>query len=337
MKHVLIASVIVTGLWTATAFGQAKAPDWVQVTDHAAWKARDSQGEWVFKDQLWIIGGWYDSFHSPPRDVWSSSDGKEWKMVQADAPMKHSDLAMTIAFKDKMWFMGGWYNGRLPDHSASNEVWSSSDGVAWQQVTSHADWTPRIAAGIVVFKDKLWILGGCEDYYFGTEKNLKNDVWSSSDAEHWKLETADAGWAPRGYHQAVVLGDKIYVMGGGNYQPKYVVYNDVWSSSDGVHWQQETANAPWPGRIWFSSVVYRDRMWVLGGWTNNPSKNWDDVWYSKNGKDWSQLTSEVIWKERHEHSAFVLHDKIWVAGGMNPPLNNDVWSLDVPANWFSNK
>ena len=45
-------------------------------------------------------------------------------------------------------------------------------------------------------------------------------------------------------------------MGGGNYDPEYWGYNDVWSSSDGVHWQKETENAQWHERIWFSSVVY---------------------------------------------------------------------------------
>ena len=50
--------------------------DWVRVNEKAPWRARDSSGEMVFKDKLWILGGWFDSFHAPPRDVWSSPDGK---------------------------------------------------------------------------------------------------------------------------------------------------------------------------------------------------------------------------------------------------------------------
>src|SRR3972149_6862093 len=83
---------------------QEKAPNWVKVTDQAGWQPRDSQGEVVYQDHLWILGG--------------------------------------------------WYNGRLPGHSASSEVWSSSDGVKWQQATDNAGWSPRIAAGTVVFQDK---------------------------------------------------------------------------------------------------------------------------------------------------------------------------------------
>lgn len=313
---------------------EPKAPDWVQVTDKAPWQARDSQGEVAYQDQLWILGGWFDSFAAPPRDVWSTSDGKNWKLVNREAPWKHSDLPMSLVFGKRMWLMGGWYNGRLPGHEATSAVWSSDDGAKWEQATPRAAWSPRIAAAAVTFKDKMWILGGTEDYYFGNEKSLKNDVWFSSDGKAWTSATPAASWSPRAYHQAVVLGEKIYVMGGGNYVPGYEARNDVWSSSDGVSWQLVTDHAPWHPRLWFSSVVYRDRMWVLGGWSNNPSQNWGDVWYSENGKDWKQLRSQVIWKERHEHSALVFQDKIWIAGGHAKPLSSEVWSLEIPQDWF---
>ena len=310
-----------------------KTPNWVKSTADAGWRARDSSGEIVFKDQLWILGGWFDSFQSPPRDVWSSRDGANWSLVQNEAPWKYSDLPMTIAFKDRMWVMGGWTNGRLAGHGATSEVWSSTDGVTWDLATN-ATWSPRIAAGVVEFQGRMWILGGTENYYFGDEKSLKNDVWSSADGKSWRLETAAAEWSPRAYHQAVVFEGKIYVMGGGNYVPEYHALNDVWSSRDGKTWERVTADADWSPRLWFSSVVYRDRIWVLGGWSNHPSRNWGDVWYSQNGHDWESLKSDVIWTERHEHSTYVFKDRIWVAGGHAQPLSSEVWSLELPEEFF---
>jgi hypothetical protein len=307
------------------------------VTDKAGWQPRDSSGEVVFKDRLWIMGGWFDSFSAPPRDVWSSADGKEWQQATREAPWKHSDLPMTVVFKDRMWLMGGWFNGRLAGHGASNAVWSTTDGVQWEQVTRAAGWSPRIAAGAVVFKDRMWILGGTENYYFGDDTSLKNDVWSSADGKEWKRETAHAPWSPRAYHAAVVHDGKIWVLGGGNYVPKYQAFNDVWCSDDGVHWQQVTQAAPWHPRIWFSAVVYRDRLWVLGGWSNNPAKNWGDVWYSRDGNQWHELRSKVCWKARHEHSAYVFKDRIWVAGGHAQPLSSEVWSLEIPKTWFKDR
>jgi hypothetical protein len=330
----LIAILSVPFLAAAHAGAQERAPNWVKVTDQAGWEPRDSAGEVVFRDRMWLLGGWFTSFVATPRDVWNSPDGKAWQRVTEAAPWKHGDLPMTLAFGDKMWLMGGWNNGRLPGHSASNEVWSSADGVSWEQVTQHAGWTPRLAAGAVVFKGRMWILGGTENYYFGDDRSIKNDVWSSADGKEWKLETAQAGWSPRAYHAAVVHDNKIWVLGGGDYVPKYHALNDVWNSEDGVHWAKVAGAAPWHPRLWFSAVAYQDRLWVLGGWSNNPSKNWGDVWYSKNGKEWKELKSDVIWKARHEHSAYVFKNKIWVAGGHATPLNSEVWSLEVPRGWF---
>jgi hypothetical protein len=312
-------------------------PNWVKVTDRAGWQPRDSQGEVVYKDRLWIFGGWFDSLSAPPRDVWNSTDGKTWNRVIENAPWKHSDLGMTVVFDDKMWYMGGWHNGRLPGHSASDEVWSSQDGAHWEQAAKHAGWSPRISGAVVVFKGKMWLLGGTEDYYFGDDRSLRNDVWSTADGKTWTLATDHAGWSPRAYHQAVVLNGKIYVLGGGNYVPAYHAMNDVWSSDDGVHWTREIESAPWHSRLWFSSVVYRDQIWVFGGWSNNPSTNWNDVWYSRDGREWNALKSSVIWKERHEQSAFVFQDKIWVAGGHARPLSSEVWSLEIPEAWFKSK
>lgn len=307
--------------------------NWVCVTENAGWRPRDSSGEVVFHDKLWLLGGWFDSFAAPPRDVWSSADGKQWTLATPEAPWKHSDLPMTVVFRDRMWMMGGWFNGRLPGHSASNEVWESVDGANWSQVSSNAGWSPRLAGATVEFRGRIWLLGGTEDYYFGDDRSLKDDVWSSSDGKEWRLETAHAGWTPRAYHTAVVHAGKIWLLGGGNYVPKYHAKNDVWSSADGVHWEQVTEHAPWHERIWFSSVVYRDRIWVMGGWSNNPSRNWCDVWHSADGKDWQSMESPITWKARHEHSAYVLHDKIWIAGGHAQPLSNEVWSLELPSTW----
>jgi hypothetical protein len=174
----------------------------------------------------------------------------------------------------------------------------------------------------------MWILGGTENYYFGDDSSLKNDVWQSSDGSCWDLVTENAPWSPRAYHRAVVHDNKIWVIAGGNYVPDHYVHNDVWCSEDGVNWEQVTEHAPWGPRLWFRSVVYQGRIWVLGGWSEEQD-NFGDVWHSKDGKNWTELKSSTIWKARHEHAALVFQNKIWIAGGHARPLNNEVWSLEV--------
>src|SRR5690606_26431657 len=222
MKENKILFIVIL-LLSKPLFGQQIIPNWVEETTHADWLERDSQAEVVFNDQLWIMGGWFNSYEAPPRDVWSSKDGKEWQQVQKTAPWIHSDLAMSVVFKNKIWMMGGWYNGRLEGHSASRQVWSTTNGSQWELETDQASWTPRLAAAVVVFKRIIRIVNGTEKYYFGDESRLKTDDWYSADRRNWRMATADAGWSPRAYHQAAVLNGKIYVIGGGNYVPEHLV------------------------------------------------------------------------------------------------------------------
>ena len=335
MRRVLTACCLVV-VWLSSAAVTRAAeprPDWVRVAETTAWQPRDSCGEAAFGGKLWLLGGWFNSFQDTPRDSWSSADGKDWTRVAAVAPWKHGDLPMTEVFQGKMWFLGGWHGGRLPGASSSAEVWSTADGEKWEQVTANAGWSSRISAGCAVFKDKLWITGGLERYYDGNEKSLKNDVWCTSDGKTWERMVENAPWKARAYHATLSHAGKLWVFGGGNYVPGYFALNDVWCSEDGKHWEQVVEHAPWPGRIWFSPLVYRDRMWLLGGWSNNPASNWNDVWHSADGKTWTELKTETVWAKRHEHSAYVFQDKMWVVAGHAQPLRNDVWSLELPKGW----
>ena len=311
----------------------AEAFDWELVAAHAAWAPRDSCGEVVHDGRMWLLGGWFTSHDVNPRDVWSSANGTDWQLATPAAGWLHGDLPASLVFDGKMWMMGGWHRGRLEGASGSNQVWHSTDGATWQCATDDAPWCPRVGPAGVVFNDRMWILGGAQRYFDAEPGHLLNDVWSSADGVHWTCATENAPWAPRAFHAAVAFNDRIWVLAGGNYLNQYWGYNDVWSSADGVHWTRVTEGAPWEPRLWFSSVVYRDRMWVLGGWANDPSHNMDDVWHTADGEHWSRLQTETIWSARHEHSGYVFQDALWLVAGMAWPLVNDVWRLRLPEGW----
>ena len=127
-----------------------KGPDWKCVTKQAGWQPRDSVGEVVFDNHLWILGGWFDRDLPNPRDVWKSPDGVEWTCTQKVAPWVHSDIPVVLNYKDSLWIMGG---RRLPGAENSNKVWSSQDGAQWDLVCEAAGWSPRVGAGHLVFQD----------------------------------------------------------------------------------------------------------------------------------------------------------------------------------------
>lgn len=305
------------------------APDWVCVNPKADWQPRDSMGDYVYRDHLWILGGWFTPETPNPLDVWKSPDGRQWTCVQERGPWVQSDLPVALVFRDRMWLMGG---RKLPGTECSNKVWSSSDGVDWVLEAGQAGWSPRVASAFAVFGDRMWVLGGTESFYDHSPAKVRNDVWSSADGRAWTQVTASAPWSARAHGQALVFGDRLWLLGGGLWHPEHVAINDVWCSEDGARWHQVCAAAPWAPRLWFTAVVHRDRLWVLGGWSREHG-NFGDVWTSADGRTWTQVESRVIWTPRHEHSAYVFQDRIWIAGGYAEVLDSEVWSLALPPGW----
>ncbi|HCR18625.1 MAG TPA: galactose oxidase [Candidatus Latescibacteria bacterium] len=309
---------------------QVKGPDWVLVNEKADWEARDSQGMMVFEDHMWIYGGWFTPQTPNPRDVWKSNDGINWTCTTEEALWVHGDFPATMPLNGKMWLMGG---RKLPGKENSNKVWSSPDGTEWTLETDDPGWCPRVSPSFVVFQDRMWLMAGTENFYQDDETTMKNDVWSTADGVNWRMETDNADWSKRTHAQACVFKDKMWIMGGGAWQPETIPLNDVWCSGDGVSWEQVTAAAPWTKRMWFQLEVYRDRMWLLGGW-NRDDGDFGDVWFTEDGENWTEMTHDVIWKNRHAPSSYVFDDRIWLCGGHARPLTSEVWSLEIPEAFF---
>ena len=297
---------------------------WILETPAAPWTPRDSMGHVVYDGKMWILGGFI-----PQRvnDVWSSSNGKTWTEATSEAPWAVRNLPNCVVFDDKMWIMaGGSYvdNQIGNDQIAYNDVWSSTDGANWELATDNAAWSPRSAATVIVFDDRMWIMGGMA---WGNGRQPSHDVWCSDNGKDWTLATDYAPWCARSMQTSVVFDGKMWVIGGGVYDESVyanspINFQDVWCSTDGVDWQEITGGAAWPPRRFHRSVVFDDRIWVIGG---SHYGNRRDVWHSTDGADW-QREGEAEWSVRHEPGALVFDDRIWIIGGFGKTLYNDVWS-----------
>ena len=99
----------------------------------------------------------------------------------------------------------------------------------------------------------------------------------------------------------------------------------------GSLWKDATNDAGWSARESHTSLVFANKMWVLGGLGRNNKK---DVWFSTDGKNWQQATADVDWLSRYGHTSFVYNNKMWVLGGTNvSSYANDVWFSTDGANW----
>jgi hypothetical protein len=205
--------------------------------------------------------------------------------------------------------------------------------MTWTQATANAGWSARYCHASVVFNNNMWVMGGCND----NDSNFYNDVWYSSNGVNWTRATANAGWSARGVPSSVIFDNKMWVMGGmGGFDSTHHIpsdlRDDIWYSSNGVNWTQATADAEWSARAGHTSVVFDNKMWVMGGLDSSNCKN--DVWYSTNGVNWTQATTNAGWSARFVHTSVVFNNKMWVMGGFD--LNNcknDVWYSSNGVNW----
>lgn len=97
-----------------------------------------------------------------------------------------------------------------------------------------------------------------------------------------------------------------------------------------VDWTQATDNAGFPTRSGQASLIFDNKMWVIGG---TGSGNLNDVWYSSDGTSWTSATSAAQFSGRYFHSALVYDNKMWVIGGFSGTPKNDVWYSSDGITW----
>ena len=320
---------------------------WVQVTGKAAFAPRDGAGALVFQQKMWLIGGWNsgDKKHFPRdcvNDVWSSGDGLTWQLVKTNSFLDATfdatkdwegrHTAGCVVYRDKMWIIGG---DPIQRHYQS-DVWNSDNGQTWSQVNrgQPVPGGPRVLHHTLVFKDKIWVMGGQTLPPFGpAEERFYRDIWNTEDGVHWeKIVPRKPFWSARGMiGGSAVFKGRIWILGGGTYDTPHVpqrkFYNDVWSSGDGIHWTRHLKTAPWSPRQYHDVAVFDDRLWVMEGYYQKDGEkgaNRNDVWSSSDGVHWEELPG-TPWKPRHAASVFLHDGALWVVAGNN--MESDVWKL----------
>ena len=210
------------------------------------------------------------------------------------------------------------------DTDGSNKATGTIRSGLWRKlITTGSKWDARRSHTSVVFKNKIWVLGG------RSNSGWRNDVWSS-DLSTWERKTHNAAWAVRFSHTSVVFDGKIWVLGGivapsGQIESA----NDVWFSSDGITWTEVTTDTVWSPRANHASAVFDNKMWVLGGagaasFVSNIiyEEATNDVWTSVNGKTWTKEAfhrlNEEFFTPRYGHSVLVNPNNLLIITGGKP-------------------
>jgi len=212
----------------------------------------------------------------------------------------------------------------------------------WEEVSSTVPWPPRDSHSVVVYQNKLWLMGGLNGNDFVTKPGVVrygeaphfSDIWVSEDGIDWNLVTDGAPWGERRSIQSVIFQDKILVIPG--WGPWTGTKNDIWSSEDGVHWNLINANPNFPPREGHQLIVFKDKLWLIGGVNYDKSEVKNDAWSSEDGINWSEVTSSAPWRPRWDHEVVLFKDELWLIGGMdlNDNVFSEIWSSEDGENWF---
>ncbi len=182
---------------------------------------------------------------------------------------------------------------------------------------------------VLSFRGKLWRITpnatGFPQFDF--------KAWSSNDGYNWRAEQTDVEILRRAGHEIVVFQNKIWLIAGSQgYLPPVGPLNDVWSSEDGINWQLERKSAEFPPVSLHTTVVFNDRLWLIGGSTADGFNQ--QVWSTSNGVEWeaSDVTEGLL--PRSGHAVTVRDGKLWLAGGWNGTRHlNDTWYSEDGENW----
>jgi hypothetical protein len=283
-----------------------------------------------------------------------------WVQVTESAAFSTRDTAEEAVFRNKMWISNGYYHGGV----LTRDLWNSSDGLTWTEVSSATPYDGY--SEMAVYRDKLWAVKGSvwsspdgigwtqvlEETPFGPrgygelvvhngkmwQLGSGNDVWNTEDGETWTCVTDNAPFGNRSASAVAVYDDRLWVIGGRTTQPNdppetgypdFTTYNDVWSSPDGENWTRVLEQAPWATRMWFIAREYAGKLWIIGGYSNANAQNLGDVWYTEDGVTWTELKSDPVFAPRHEPTIYVFDGSLWLVAGNTWPVVNDVWRLTL--------
>ena len=314
---------------------------WKRILENAPWGGRDGVGSLVYKNKMWVIGGWtpYSSLKSTANDVWSSTDGVRWTLVKPNTfgtpkfnPKKDWEGRHTAGYQvhdGKMWIVGG---DPLTGYYQT-DVWNSTDGKKWTRVDKHVTVPPTM------------LDENPDSPTFGTRI-----PWSGG------VPAEKSQFGDRALHITGSFKGKLWVMGGQIVEqfvdPNFPgspakVLNDVWSSKDGATWTKVATKEPmWsPRGLIDRAVTFKNRMWVIGGGTyddpgaGRPNRDfYNDVWSTADGVTWAE-SEEAPFRPREYHNVIVAHDRIWVIAGVVPGVGNsgDAWYTADGKNWYQSQ
>jgi len=243
----------------------ANGTEWELVTKEAPWGRRGYHILLPMNGCLYLMGG--QTFTTFYNDVWKTCDGEKWEQMTAKADWPARAGLGGTYHNGSIVIAGGCHQVGL-NRDFWGDVWRSTDGVTWQQMTAAAPWSARSGPRLVSFKEKLFIIAGERGF---TPDTQLGDIWSSADSgATWDLVIAKPAFSARSGHGVVLhpSGQQLMLIAG------WPELHDMWTSVDAKVWTQVSTSV-WGctgsvrndtcGMFDFWSLQHKGRLLTIGG------------------------------------------------------------------------
>ena len=238
--------------------------------------------------------------------------------IQTDEPIatKKGDVWVNASFAETGNF---YYRRNKPTGTyQDNDIWVNISGLrTYITMESAVDFITNTGSSTGIVGDDLLVI-----HESTQEANKLVTLWKNA-------ITRIQGKFDRLYRYSTAENDWLSV-------ESFYWDGDDWikfsANSAGDQWFEATDSAGWTARSSHTSVVFDNKMWVIGGYDG--TNRLKDVWYSSDGTSWTRATSSAGWTARYGHTSVVFDNKMWVIGGNDSSgRRRDVWYSSNGTSW----
>jgi hypothetical protein len=291
---------------------------WTRITENAEFPVGYNFPVFVAKDKMW-------AFHAEGN--WYSTDGISWFKSSLESLRKNVYQSHYVQFNGAVYALGN-NAGNYQSIRFDPRIRRTTDYKKWEDL-GQANMPRRMFPGVVVFKEKIWLIGG----YDGREYH--NDIWNSKDGTNWVKVSEKSSWSPRNVSTITVFKDKLFLIGGGvidgDQNPNLSSHKEIWSSENGSDWTRVSTSGVMTHRGF--PIEFDGKLWLIGA--NRDGTFSRSSLVSADGANWKEQSAP--WTPRGGSTAWIFQNRLFVTGGKysvtaNGQIqfiySNDVWAME---------
>ena len=143
---------------------------------------------------------------------------------------------------------------------------------------------------------------------------LNKGGWFSKDGSSWTRTGLPESGLNSAYQKYVLFRGGVYALGTmqGNYTNMKLTTR-IMRTRDLETWETLAEKSNLPERVFYGAAVFRDRIWLVGGWDGK--RYYNDVWNSEDGVTWRRVSASAEWSPRNATRLIVWKDRLWIIGG----------------------